>query len=392
MLRLRRSAKSSIALLLAGTMSFAFMLPAVAQDDNGRHHGRRGEHSRGNDAQPQAPQNPPAPQAAPQAQQNFQERRQRFAEQNRGGDRQEWRGRRDQAQPQVPAPAPQAAPPAQQNFQERRERFAERNWGDRGEGRGLRFQQAQPAPQVQPAPQQQQRNYAERRNFDRRGDYTQRQAPAPQQQYTQRDDRRFDRGGDRRDLNRSDDHRTFNRGDFGRGYGQRYTPPRQQWSWHNDRRWTQPRHSIAIRHRAYAPPYYRSYYLPRERWYRNIYVYRPFGFAYPGFGYYYTDDDAYRWLGLAALSYIAFNDLNEMQQRAHEEALIEATQADIGERIYWDEGGISGSVMATRDGETADGRPCREFQQEVIIGGRREQAYGTACMQPDGSWQVVNDE
>ncbi len=34
------------------------------------------------------------------------------------------------------------------------------------------------------------------------------------------------------------------------------------------------------------------------------------------------------------------------------------------------------------------GRYCREFQQSVVIGGQSEQAYGIACQQPDGSWEV----
>lgn len=31
---------------------------------------------------------------------------------------------------------------------------------------------------------------------------------------------------------------------------------------------------------------------------------------------------------------------------------------------------------------------CREYQQKVTVGGKVQQAYGTACRQPDGSWQV----
>ena len=31
---------------------------------------------------------------------------------------------------------------------------------------------------------------------------------------------------------------------------------------------------------------------------------------------------------------------------------------------------------------------CREFDTPVIIAGRQEQAHGTACLQPDGSWSV----
>lgn len=31
---------------------------------------------------------------------------------------------------------------------------------------------------------------------------------------------------------------------------------------------------------------------------------------------------------------------------------------------------------------------CREYTQQVRIGNRIEESYGTACLQPDGSWQV----
>jgi len=36
------------------------------------------------------------------------------------------------------------------------------------------------------------------------------------------------------------------------------------------------------------------------------------------------------------------------------------------------------------------GQYCREFTQTVLIGGRQEQAYGTACRQPDGTWKVIS--
>lgn len=41
------------------------------------------------------------------------------------------------------------------------------------------------------------------------------------------------------------------------------------------------------------------------------------------------------------------------------------------------------------DGSTFDPRSCRqtrEYQTKVTIGGRTENAYGTACLQADGSW------
>lgn len=36
------------------------------------------------------------------------------------------------------------------------------------------------------------------------------------------------------------------------------------------------------------------------------------------------------------------------------------------------------------------GRYCREYTTTAVIGGRAEQVYGTACRQPDGSWQLVS--
>jgi surface antigen len=54
--------------------------------------------------------------------------------------------------------------------------------------------------------------------------------------------------------------------------------------------------------------------------------------------------------------------------------------------------GHSGAVVPLRTFESAQGQPCREFVTTIIIGGRQEQGYGTACRQPDGSWQIVADD
>ncbi|MBP2233253.1 hypothetical protein J2847_006590 [Azospirillum agricola] len=32
---------------------------------------------------------------------------------------------------------------------------------------------------------------------------------------------------------------------------------------------------------------------------------------------------------------------------------------------------------------------CREFDTPVVIGGKPQQAHGTACLQADGGWQVM---
>jgi surface antigen len=51
--------------------------------------------------------------------------------------------------------------------------------------------------------------------------------------------------------------------------------------------------------------------------------------------------------------------------------------------------GASGTVVPVRTFQNAQGLPCREFQRSIVIGGRQELGYGTACRQPDGTWHTV---
>ncbi len=78
--------------------------------------------------------------------------------------------------------------------------------------------------------------------------------------------------------------------------------------------------------------------------------------------------------------------------RAHmEQASTRASTAPIGQQISWrnPDSGHSGTITPTREGTSQAGEYCREYQQTVTVGGKTEQAYGTACRQPDGSWRVV---
>jgi hypothetical protein len=34
---------------------------------------------------------------------------------------------------------------------------------------------------------------------------------------------------------------------------------------------------------------------------------------------------------------------------------------------------------------------CREYNSQIMIGGQPQPAYGYACQQPDGSWQISRD-
>lgn len=84
--------------------------------------------------------------------------------------------------------------------------------------------------------------------------------------------------------------------------------------------------------------------------------------------------------------------LDRADRLAAQEAYQQAQTAPIGEPITWQnpDNGHYGSVTPVREGtHDATGEYCREFQQDVTIGGRTEQAYGIACQQPDGDWRIV---
>jgi len=129
--------------------------------------------------------------------------------------------------------------------------------------------------------------------------------------------------------------------------------------------------------------------VPRTRHYRGVRVARPYGRPFGGYGYYYDDNDAYKWLAFTSITLKVLDNVNEEQQRLHEQAQVLASTANVGETIVWEDGDASGSVTTTRVGKSTSGRHCREFQQKVTIGGKTEQAYGTACLQPDGAWEIV---
>ncbi len=52
--------------------------------------------------------------------------------------------------------------------------------------------------------------------------------------------------------------------------------------------------------------------------------------------------------------------------------------------------GHSGSVTPTHTYVAADGRPCREFTQTIIVDGQQESITDTACRSRDGTWQIVD--
>jgi surface antigen len=90
------------------------------------------------------------------------------------------------------------------------------------------------------------------------------------------------------------------------------------------------------------------------------------------------------------------NQIGQSLDRADQAYVYQASEraqaAPIGETITWNnpQSGNYGSVTPTREGYRRDtGAYCREYQQEIVVGGRRQQGYGQACRMPDGSWKVI---
>lgn len=91
------------------------------------------------------------------------------------------------------------------------------------------------------------------------------------------------------------------------------------------------------------------------------------------------------------------NEIGQSLDRADAMAAADASRsaygAPMGQTITWNNpsNGHNGTITPVREGQDSGGNYCREFQQNVQVGGRTQQAYGKACRKPDGAWEVVND-
>ena len=186
-----------------------------------------------------------------------------------------------------------------------------------------------------------------------------------------RNDRDWDRRGDRRDnrvRDRGRDHWDRDRG-HDRDHDHRHR--------HRDRG---PSFSFWY----YNPPpvYYRP--PPRPYWYDPA-PYQP----YVGSGIYLGSRRG-RLIVWSVLPVFFYDRLGPSRRGYHERAYEQAMTAPVGQSIIWNDGGDRGRVQVTREGY-AGNRACREFQQEIVVDGRQQNAYGTACQAPDGSWELVGD-
>lgn len=91
------------------------------------------------------------------------------------------------------------------------------------------------------------------------------------------------------------------------------------------------------------------------------------------------------------------SEVGKSLDRADKAALASTTQTTLenqpsGTSSNWSnpDSGNYGTVTPTRTYQTNGGQYCREYSQTINVGGRSEEAFGTACRQPDGTWKVVN--
>ena len=90
------------------------------------------------------------------------------------------------------------------------------------------------------------------------------------------------------------------------------------------------------------------------------------------------------------------SEIGASLDRADQLAMQHTTQntletAPSGTTSTWQnpDSGNRGTITPTQTYQRNDGAYCREFQQTVTVGGQTQDAYGTACRQPDGSWQII---
>lgn len=96
-------------------------------------------------------------------------------------------------------------------------------------------------------------------------------------------------------------------------------------------------------------------------------------------------------LGGAFLGQSVGRSLDRADRLAMSQAQDTAASTPIGTPITWQnpDSGHYGVVTPVREGrQAATGAYCREYQQSVTVGGRTQNAFGTACRQPDGSWKI----
>ena len=80
--------------------------------------------------------------------------------------------------------------------------------------------------------------------------------------------------------------------------------------------------------------------------------------------------------------------MDQIDQACVGQVLEHATD---GRTVQWKDpdSGVTYNTAPTGTYQDGEGRYCREYQTSAVIGGKTQKVYGTACRQPDGSWEIV---
>ena len=84
-------------------------------------------------------------------------------------------------------------------------------------------------------------------------------------------------------------------------------------------------------------------------------------------------------------------NMDQVDRRYANNAINQSYSSRLGDPVNWNNpsSGNYGSITPLRDGTSQSGLYCREFQQQITIGGRSAEGVGVACRQPDGTWRIV---
>ena len=83
------------------------------------------------------------------------------------------------------------------------------------------------------------------------------------------------------------------------------------------------------------------------------------------------------------------DDLDRVAMERNAQHSLENTRTNTSTPWRNPDSGNYGHITPIETYQTGRGEYCREYLQEIVIGGERRRAYGTACRQPDGSWEII---
>ncbi len=80
---------------------------------------------------------------------------------------------------------------------------------------------------------------------------------------------------------------------------------------------------------------------------------------------------------------------DQLMMERNAQYALESTRTNTTTTWRNPDSGNYGAITPVETYQTSQGQYCREYTQTVVVAGEKQQAYGTACRQPDGTWKIV---